>query len=213
MPNKKFDAIIIGTGQAGPSLAHSLAQAGMSVAIVERKLFGGTCVNTGCTPTKALVANAKAAHFVRSAATFGMQIDSFSIDMQAVKTRKDHIVKESSQGLQQWLLDMKGCTVVQGHAVFVDSYRVRIDDEILEGKKIFINVGCRAAIPKIAGLERVPFLTNSSVMEIDFLPTFSHYWRRLYRVRICSDLSPLWQSGHYYSKKSPPHAQRRHRCF
>lgn len=170
MPNKKFDAIIIGTGQAGPSLAHSLTQAGMSVAIVERKLFGGTCVNTGCTPTKALVANAKAAHFVRSAAIFGIQIDSFSIDMQTVKTRKDHIVKESSQGLQQWLLGMKGCTVVQGHAVFVDSNRVRIDDEILEAEKIFINVGCRAAIPKIEGLERVPFLTNSSVMEIDFLP-------------------------------------------
>ena len=167
---KKFDCLIIGTGQAGPSLANRLTQAGLRVAITERKKFGGTCVNTGCTPTKALVANAKAAHTVRTANSFGIKIDSFSLDIKAVKARKDAIVNESSSGVKQWLKSMKGCEVVEGHAVFKNPHTVVVNGENLEAERIFINVGCRAAIPKISGLETVPYLTNSSIMDLDVLP-------------------------------------------
>ena len=169
-PKEKFDAIIIGTGQAGPSLANRLSQAGMRIAIIERNQFGGTCVNTGCTPTKSLVANAKAAHIIRKGASFGIHIDSFTIDMHAVKARKDAIVKESSSGLENWLRTMKDCTVIKGHAVFESPNSIRVNGDLLKADKFFINVGCRAAIPKMAGLEQVPYLTNSSVMNVDFLP-------------------------------------------
>jgi len=167
---KRFDAIIVGTGQAGPSLANRLTQAGMQVAIIERARVGGTCVNTGCTPTKALVANAKAIHYVRSAAPFGIKINSFSIDMPAIKARKDSIVNESSSGLKQWLLGMKGCTFIEGEAVFTDPHTVCVNGEFLHAERIFINVGCRAAIPNIPGLADIPYLTNSSMMDLDDLP-------------------------------------------
>jgi len=167
---KKFDALIIGTGQAGPSLANQLTQAGKQVAIIERGQIGGTCVNTGCTPTKALVANAKALQYIRSAASFGIQVSSFSVNMQAVKARKDAIVNESAAGLKQWLQDMKGCTVVKGHAAFVDPFTVSVEGELLTAERIFINVGCRAAIPSVPGLADVHYFTNSTMMEIDFLP-------------------------------------------
>ena len=166
----KFDAIIIGTGQAGPSLANRLSQAGMRIAVIERKQFGGTCVNTGCTPTKSLVANAKAAHIVRSAASFGIHIDSFSIDMTAVKARKDAIVQESSSGLEKWLRSMKECSVIKGHATFESPYTVRVNGDLLKADKFFINVGCRAAIAKIMGLDQIPYLTNSSMMDVTFFP-------------------------------------------
>ncbi|MFC2049307.1 FAD-containing oxidoreductase [Chlamydiota bacterium] len=166
----QFDAIIIGTGQAGPSLANRLSQAGMHIAVIEQKQFGGTCVNTGCTPTKSLVANAKAAHIVRSAASFGIHIDSFSIDMAAVKARKDAIVKESSSSLENWLRSMKECTVIKGHAAFESPNTVRVNGDLLKADKFFINVGCRAAIPKMMGLDQIPYLTNSSMMDVDFLP-------------------------------------------
>jgi pyruvate/2-oxoglutarate dehydrogenase complex dihydrolipoamide dehydrogenase (E3) component len=167
---KRFDAIIVGTGQAGPSLANRLTQAGMQVAMIERARVGGTCVNTGCTPTKALVANAKAIHYVRSAASFGIKINSFSIDMPAIKARKDSIVNESSSGLKQWLLGMKGCTFIEGEAVFTDPHTVCVNGEFLHAERIFINVGCRAAIPNIPGLADIPYLTNSSMMDLDDLP-------------------------------------------
>lgn len=168
--SSKFDAIIIGTGQAGPSLANQLTQAGMSVAVIERKHFGGTCVNNGCTPTKALVANAKAIHIVRHAASFGLHIDSFSLDMAVVKARKDAIVRESSQSLEQWLRSMKGCTVIKGHAAFESPHAIRVNGQLLNADKFFINVGCRAAIGKMQGLDQIPYLTNSSMMDVDFLP-------------------------------------------
>jgi pyruvate/2-oxoglutarate dehydrogenase complex dihydrolipoamide dehydrogenase (E3) component len=167
---ESFDAIIIGTGQAGPSLANRLTQGGLKVAIVERKLVGGTCVNTGCTPTKALVANAKAAHLVRTAASFGITQTPFSLDMKAVKGRKDAIVNQSASGLKEWLMQMKNCRVVQGHAVFIDPNTISVNGEQLKAKRIFLNVGCRAAIPRVAGLETIPYLTNSTMMEVNFLP-------------------------------------------
>ena len=143
-----YDAIIIGTGQAGPSLAAKLAGAGMTVAIIERKLFGGTCVNTGCIPTKTLVASAYAAHMARRGADFGVEIDSaVTVDMQKVKARKDGIVRRSNEGVEKWLKGLNSGAVYQGHARFAGPHTVAINGELLEASKIFINVGARASIP------------------------------------------------------------------
>jgi pyruvate/2-oxoglutarate dehydrogenase complex dihydrolipoamide dehydrogenase (E3) component len=166
-----FDAIIVGTGQAGPALAARLTAAGMKTAIVERKLFGGTCVNTGCIPTKALVASAHAAYLARRAADFGVVIESpVTVDMRAVKARKDAIVAQSRNGLGKWLEGMPGLTVVRGQARFEGPRTLSVGGERLEAERIFLNVGGRAFVPDLPGLERVPYLTNSSMMEVDFLP-------------------------------------------
>jgi len=167
----RFDAIIIGTGQAGPSLAARLSAAGMKVAIIERKLFGGTCVNTGCIPTKALVASAYAAHLARQAADFGVVIDgAVRVDMQRVKARKDEISGRSSRGVEQWLRGLANCTVYQGHARFESPDSIRVNDEVLSAERIFINVGGRALVPSMPGLDQIDFLDNSSMMDVDFLP-------------------------------------------
>jgi pyruvate/2-oxoglutarate dehydrogenase complex dihydrolipoamide dehydrogenase (E3) component len=166
-----YDAIIIGTGQAGPTLAVRLAGAGMKAAIVERKLFGGTCVNNGCIPTKALIASAHAAHIARRAAEYGVAIDgSIAIDMKKVKERKDAIVRRSSEGLENWLKRTENLTVYEGHARFEDAHRVRVNNELIEADKFFINVGARANVPPMPGLGQVRYLTNSSMMDVDFLP-------------------------------------------
>ncbi len=166
-----FDAIIIGTGQSGPSLAARLAKEGLKTAIVERKLFGGTCVNVGCIPTKTLVASARAAHVARRAADFGVVIDGpVKVDMKRVKERKDEIVRQSNEGVTNWLKSMEKLTVYEGHARFEGPTAVRVGDELLEAGKIYINVGGRATIPDIPGLENVDYLTNSSMMNVDFLP-------------------------------------------
>ena len=169
MPDS-FDAIIIGTGQSGPPLAGRLTAAGMRVAIIERKRFGGTCVNTGCIPTKSLIASAKAIQMARRAADYGFRTGEITVDMQAVKARKDSIVAASNQGLEKWLRGMQNCTVYQGHARFESRRTVRVGDEVLEAGKIFINVGCRAAKPAIQGLDKIGFLNNSSMMAVDFMP-------------------------------------------
>ena len=169
--SRHFDAIIIGTGQAGPSLAARLAAAGNTVAIVERGKFGGTCVNTGCIPTKTLVASAYAAHVARRGDEFGFTINGdVRVDMKRVKARKDAVSGRSNKGVEEWLRGLKNCTVIQGHARFESSRTVAVNDEILEADKIFINVGGRASIPDFPGIHDVPFLTNSSMMDIDFLP-------------------------------------------
>jgi pyruvate/2-oxoglutarate dehydrogenase complex dihydrolipoamide dehydrogenase (E3) component len=166
-----YDAIIIGTGQAGPPLAGRLAGAGMKVAIIERKLFGGTCVNTGCTPTKAMVASAYAAHLAQCAADYGVIVDGATrTDMKAVKARKDAISGESRIGLETWLKGMQNCTVYQNHARFESPKQIRVGNELLSAERIFVNVGGRAVVPSIAGIDKVPFLTNSSMMDVDFLP-------------------------------------------
>jgi len=169
--NRQFDAIVIGTGQSGPALAVRLATAGWKVAIVERARYGGTCVNTGCIPTKTLIASAYAAHLARRAADYGVMIDTpVSVDMRRVKTRKDQVAGEASAGVEKWLKRTANVTVIEGHARFDSATTVRVNDEVLEAGKIFVNVGCRALVPPMPGLEGSGYLTNSSIMDVDFLP-------------------------------------------
>jgi pyruvate/2-oxoglutarate dehydrogenase complex dihydrolipoamide dehydrogenase (E3) component len=168
---RNHDAIVIGTGQSGPALARRLVAAGQDVAIIERKFFGGTCVNTGCTPTKTLVASAYAAFLARRAGDYGVTIGGpVGVDMKAVKARKDAVVKASRLGVERSLKTLEGCTVYEGHARFIAEKEVAVNGSELAADRIFINVGARAAIPPIPGLEHVPYLTNSSMMDIDFLP-------------------------------------------
>lgn len=167
----KYDAIIIGTGQAGPSLAAALSKAGMKVAVIERKRFGGTCVNNGCIPTKTLVASARTAYVARRAADYGVMIaGQIAVDMKKVKARKDEIVRRSNTGVENWMKGLENATVYLGHAQFESPRSVRVGEDILEADKIFINVGGRATVPPMPGIEQVPFLNNSSMMEVDFLP-------------------------------------------
>jgi pyruvate/2-oxoglutarate dehydrogenase complex dihydrolipoamide dehydrogenase (E3) component len=169
--SRHFDAIIIGTGQAGPSLAARFSAAGQTVAIIERQKFGGTCVNTGCIPTKTLIASAHAAHLARRGAEFGFAVNGeVRVDMKRVKARKDEISGRSNKGVEEWLRGLKNCTVIQGHARFESSRTVVVNDEVLEADKIFINVGGRATIPAFPGIHDVPFFNNSSMVDVDFLP-------------------------------------------
>ena len=166
-----FDAIIVGAGQAGPPLAGRLSDAGMKVALVERKLFGGTCVNTGCTPTKALVASAYAAYLAGHAADYGVQLGGrVTVDMQKVKDRQETIVRNSRESLEAWVRDMPNCTVYRGHARLESPSRVRVGDDSLEARQIFINVGGRANIPALPGVDRVNCLTNASLLQLRVLP-------------------------------------------
>jgi pyruvate/2-oxoglutarate dehydrogenase complex dihydrolipoamide dehydrogenase (E3) component len=166
-----FDAIIIGAGQAGPSLAGRLTAGGMTVAFAERKLFGGTCVNTGCTPTKTLVASAYAAHLARRAADYGVVLASApQIDMRTVKARADAVSASSRTGIEQRLRSMKGCTVFKAHARFESANVVRVDEQRLTAPRIFINVGGRARVPDMPGIGDVPFLTNTSILALDQVP-------------------------------------------
>jgi len=167
----RFDAIIIGAGQAGPSLAGRLTGAGMKVALVERKLFGGTCVNTGCMPTKTLVASAYAAHVARRAADYGVVLDGEPrIDMKKVKARTDTVVLNARAGVETWLRGMNGCTVIQGQARFEAADTIRVGDEQLTAPRTFINVGGRAIVPDMPGVHDVPFLTNTSLLALDRVP-------------------------------------------
>lgn len=166
-----YDAIIIGTGQSGPSLAVTLADAGMQVAIIERKLFGGTCVNTGCIPTKTLVASARAAYIARRGEDYGVMINgSVSVDMKKVKARKDEVSGSSNKNVESWLKGTENLTAYEGHGSFESPNTLRVGNELLKAEKIFINVGARAFIPPMPGIEEVDFLTNSDMMNVDFLP-------------------------------------------
>ena len=168
---KRFDAIIIGTGQAGPSLAARFSAAGKTVAIIERNKFGGTCVNTGCIPTKTMVASAYAAHVARRGGEYGFSVNGdVCVDMKRVKARKDAVSMRSNRGVEESLRGLKNCTVIQGHARFQSSNTVAVNNEVLQAEKIYINVGGRAAVPEMSGIHEVPFLTNSSMMDVDFLP-------------------------------------------
>ena len=167
---KHFDAIIIGTGQAGPPLAVRFAGAGKTVAIIERHKFGGTCVNTGCIPTKTLVASAYAIHTARRGMEYGFAVGEVRADIARVKARKDEASARSSRGVEEWLRGTANCTVLEGQARFASPNSVVVNDESLHADKIFINVGARASVPELAGIHDVPFLTNSSMMDIDFLP-------------------------------------------
>jgi pyruvate/2-oxoglutarate dehydrogenase complex dihydrolipoamide dehydrogenase (E3) component len=166
-----FDAIIIGAGQAGPPLAGRLTAAGMKVALIERKLFGGTCVNTGCMPTKTLVASAYAIHTARRGDDYGFSFPgTLHVDMPRIRDRAQKITLDARSGVEEWLRTMDGCTVFEGHARFESPDSVRVGDELLVAPKIFINTGGRAAIPDFPGVETVAYLTNSSIVALDDLP-------------------------------------------
>jgi len=166
-----YDAVVIGTGQSGPSLAARLAGEGLRTAIVERKRFGGTCVNTGCIPTKTLIASARAAHVARRGGELGVEIQGpIRVDMARVKARKDEVVRRSNEGVERWLKGLENARVYEGHARFVAPHTIAVGNERLEAKKIFINVGARALVPALPGLEEVDYLTNSTIMDVDYLP-------------------------------------------
>ena len=166
-----YDAIIIGTGQAGPSLAGRMDREGLKVAVIERKLIGGTCVNVGCVPTKALVASARAAHMARRAADFGVIIrDPIRVDMERVKARMKEISGQGNKNLTRWIESMENVTLYRGHARFESSDTVRVNGELLRSEQIFLNVGARARVPDMPGVEAVDYMTNSDMMEVDFLP-------------------------------------------
>jgi pyruvate/2-oxoglutarate dehydrogenase complex dihydrolipoamide dehydrogenase (E3) component len=166
-----FDAVVIGTGQAGPYITRRLAASGMKVAIVERKFFGGTCVNTGCIPTKAMVASAYATHMARRGAEFGVEIEGgVRVDMRKVSARKTAILMQSRNGLETSLKTLANCTVFEGHARFESAHEVSVGTERITAERIFINVGGRAVVPAMPGVDDIPHLTNSSMMGVDFLP-------------------------------------------
>jgi pyruvate/2-oxoglutarate dehydrogenase complex dihydrolipoamide dehydrogenase (E3) component len=168
---KSFDAIVIGAGQAGPSMAGRLTGAGMKVALIERKLVGGTCVNYGCMPTKTLVASARAAYVARRGGEYGVQIaGDVGIDMPVVKGRADTVIHNARQGLEDWFQAMEGLTFIRGHAQFIDSKTITVNGEQLTAPRIFLNVGGRPSIPNMPGLDGVDFLTSTTILALDKVP-------------------------------------------
>ncbi|HRO58477.1 MAG TPA: FAD-containing oxidoreductase [Burkholderiaceae bacterium] len=168
--SEHFDAIVIGAGQAGPPLCERLDQAGMKTVLIERHLLGGTCVNTGCIPTKALIASARAAQLARRGADFGFDSGEVRVDMAAVKRRKDGIVRQSSEGVAKWIGRMSNVSLVHGHARFTAPRTVIVGERSFTADRVFLDVGSRAAVPDMPGVDTVPFLTNSTMMDVDFLP-------------------------------------------
>jgi len=167
---QRFDAIVVGAGQAGPPLANRLTAAGQTVAVIERKHVGGTCVNTGCIPTKTLVASAHAAHLARRGADFGVGTGSVAVDMTKVKARKDGIMLDDRSGVESWLDNMNGCTLIRGHARFEGAHTLRVGDELIAADRIFLNVGGRAVAPDIPGLDDVDYMTNVGILELAEVP-------------------------------------------
>ena len=165
-----YDAIVVGAGQAGPALAARLGAEGLKTAIIERKLMGGTCVNVGCIPTKTLVGSARAIHMARRGGEYGFSAGEVTVDMKAVKLRKDGIVRQSSEGVTNWVKGMKNVTLLRGHARFTAPRALDVNGRALRADKVFLNVGGRALVPEIPGIGDVPFLTNSSMMEVDRVP-------------------------------------------
>ena len=167
---QRYDAIIVGAGQAGPPLAGRLTAAGQTVAVIERKLVGGTCVNYGCIPTKTLVASAHAAHVARRGADFGIGTGDITVDMAKVKARKDGVVKDDRDGLESWLDGMDGCTLIRGHARFTGPHTMTVDGQELVADRFFLNVGGRAVVPDIPGLSDIDYLTNVGILQLDSVP-------------------------------------------
>ena len=167
---ERYDAIVIGAGQAGPALCARLDKEGLKSALIERKLLGGTCVNNGCIPTKTLIASAHAAHLATRGADYGFGAGRIRVDMKAIKRRKDQVVRHSSDALKKWIGGMKHVTLIHGQARFSGPHRIAVKGRELEAERIFINVGARAAVPDMPGVKDVPFLTNSSMMKVDFRP-------------------------------------------
>lgn len=170
--SQTFDDVIIGAGQSGPFLAERLAKSGRRVALIERRALGGTCVNDGCIPTKTLVASARAAWVARNAARWGVQLQGeVKVDMAKVKARKDAVVAESQRSLARWLGGTEHLTLIDGHARFVAPDAVEVGGERITGSRFFLNTGARVLVPPITGLAEVPYLTNTSIMDVDTLPS------------------------------------------
>jgi pyruvate/2-oxoglutarate dehydrogenase complex dihydrolipoamide dehydrogenase (E3) component len=165
-----YDAIVIGSGQGGNPLAFKLADHGWAVALIEKEHLGGTCINTGCTPTKTMVASAQVAHYARQAARWGIRTTGVSVDFPAVRARKEQIVRQWREGLEKKVRDRPKLHLYRGYARFVDARHVRVGDEVLEGERIFINTGTRPVIPDLEGLSGIDYLTNASIMELGDLP-------------------------------------------
>ena len=166
----RYDAIVIGSGQAGNPLSQKLADQGWSVALIEKDHLGGTCINTGCTPTKTMVASAQVAHYARSASRWGVQAGDVHVDLAAVVARKEHVVSQWRAGIKKKIEDRKSLRLYRGQARFLGPQRIRVGDEELESTRIFINTGTRPSIPQLDGLDRIDYLTNASLMELRELP-------------------------------------------
>src|SRR5215472_7657509 len=166
----RYDAIIIGTGQAGPTLAERLAKTGMQVAVIERGHFGGTCVNNGCTPTKTLIASAYVARLAERAAEYGLEVGPIRVDMARVKARKDALVDSSRTSLEKWLRGLPNVSVYQAQARFLKANTVTAGADTLTAERIFINVGARPYVPDLPGVRQVPYLTSETIMDVDFVP-------------------------------------------
>ncbi len=171
MEHTNFDVIVVGAGQAGPPLAVDFARQGQRTALIERDKLGGTCVNTGCIPTKALVASARAAQVARCAAEWGVVLaGDVRVDMAAVKARMDGVVKQSRDGLERWITGTEKLELIRGAARFVDAHTIEVNGRRLSAPKIFLDVGAQAARPPIDGIDQVHTLDNRSMLELDTLP-------------------------------------------
>ncbi len=190
----RFDAIIIGTGQAGPPLARALADQGWKVAIAEGGTFGGSCVNYGCTPSKAMIGSARAIHAARRGADFGFSGGEVITDYPAVVARRDGITQRSRDGLIQSLESRDNITIYRDYAAFEGPHSVRVGGELIEGDKIFLNTGTRAVIPPIEGLDSTPYLDNVSLMALERTPAaLDHHRRRLHRAGVGAGIPALRQ--------------------
>lgn len=171
---KRYDAIVIGTGQAGPSMASALIQEGKTIAIAEGYRFGGSCVNYGCRPTKVMIASARAAHMARRSTDFGVDIEHFSINWQRVRARVEGIIDNTSHEIEKWLRSVESMDVYHVYASFEgksgDMYQVRMGDEVVEAPLVFLNTGTRPRLPDVEGLDNVKWLDNEKVLHIDEIP-------------------------------------------
>jgi pyruvate/2-oxoglutarate dehydrogenase complex dihydrolipoamide dehydrogenase (E3) component len=170
MQTESFDAIVIGAGQAGPALAARCAREGLRTAVIERGHFGGTCVNVGCVPTKTMVASARAIHMARRGAEFGFSAGPVQVALERIKARKDAMVLASRSGVQQWMQGLKHAEVIPGNAVFTGPQTIAVNGRALTAPRIFINVGGRSVVPDLAGLSDVPYLDNTSIMDLTEVP-------------------------------------------
>ena len=166
----KYDAIVIGSGQGGNPLSHKLADQGWSVALIEKEHLGGTCINTGCTPTKTMVASAQVAHYARNAARWGVRASGVSVDLPRIVARKDQIVQIFRSGQQRQVDRRPNLHLHRGHARFAAPHQILVGEDVLESERMFINTGTRPEIPRLEGLDKIDYLTNASIMELSELP-------------------------------------------
>jgi pyruvate/2-oxoglutarate dehydrogenase complex dihydrolipoamide dehydrogenase (E3) component len=166
----KYDAIVIGSGQAGNPLSQKLADQGWTVALAEQEHLGGTCINTGCTPTKTMVACAQVAHYARNAGRWGVRTGQVSVNLAEIVARKDQVVGQWRSGLERKVQDRPNLHLYRGHARFIGPHRLRVGDQELESERIFINTGTRPNVPRLEGLDGIDYLTNASIMQLSEVP-------------------------------------------